>query len=484
MPEEIRSDRLRKLKQYRMAAGTAYPERVKVALPLGEFLRRFTALECEERPISVLGRLGSIRNQGGVLFTDIRDEHDRLQLVFMKRTTKQFALLQDTLDSGDFLEATGLPGKTKRGEKSLFVRRARIIAKSIRPIPADWYGIEDIETRLRKRYLDFLAHPETRELFVKKCAFWDTVRASLKEAGFLEVETPTLELTPGGAEALPFITHHNALDTDFYLRISLELPLKKLLVGGFLKVFEIGRIFRNEGIDREHLQDYTQMECYASYQNYEDMMRFTRQMYRKIVKTLFGTLKITVGKETVDWGKPWPRADYYTVFQKETGLDLATVTVADLMRKAKTLELNLPSCLEKGRLIDLVYKKAVRPKLRAPCFLVDPPIEVEPLAKRLVRDPQRVARFQIMALGTELGKGFSELNDPLDQRKRFEEQARLRETGDEEAQRLDEDYLEAMEYGMPPAAGFGMSERLFAVLMAKPIRETVIFPLMRQKERQ
>jgi lysyl-tRNA synthetase class 2 len=329
--------------------------------------------------------------------------------------------------------------------------------------------------------LDILTHPELKEMFKKKSRFWQTVREELRVAGFVEVETPVLEAVPGGADAEPFVTHHNALNQDFYLRISLELPLKRLLVGGFEKVFEIGRIFRNEGIDREHLQDYTQMECYWAYADYEEMMKFTEELYKKIVKSILGKPISKFGENAIDWEKKWKRVDYYEIFKSESGLDLKKVTESDLFKKAKELKLTPEKHLGRGRLIDLIYKKVVRPKLIEPSFLIDPPVDVEPLAKRREDDPTRVERFQIMAAGTELGKGFSELNDPLDQRKRFEEQMALREKGDKEAQRLDEDFLEALEYGMPPAAGFGMSERFFAVLMDRPVREQQIFPLMKSR---
>ncbi|MEK7464533.1 MAG: amino acid--tRNA ligase-related protein, partial [Patescibacteria group bacterium] len=354
-----------------------------------------------------------------------------------------------------------------------------MISKSMRPWPSTWFGIEDVEKKLRERYLDLLLNDEVRDLFIKKSRFWDVVRSSLVKEDFLETETPVLESLPGGAEAEPFKTHHNALNTDFYLRISLELPLKKLLVGGYEKVFEIGRIFRNEGIDKEHLQDYTQMECYWAYADYKDMMALTQKIYKKAVKEIFGELKTKSGEHVIDWDTKWPLVDYYEVFKKETGIDLKNATKEELHKKAHELNLDPESFLGRGRLIDLIYKKSVRPKLIQPCFLVDPPVDIEPLAKRTEYDSNRVERFQIVAAGTELGKGFSELNDPIDQRKRFEEQTKLKEAGDREAQNLDEDFLQALECGMPPAAGFGMSERFFSVLMDKPVRECVIFPLMK-----
>jgi lysyl-tRNA synthetase class 2 len=313
--------------------------------------------------------------------------------------------------------------------------------------------------------------------------FWETFRNALKKEGFLEVELPVMENLPGGAEAEPFKTHHNALDTDFYLRISLELPLKKLLVGGFDKVFEIGRVFRNEGIDREHLQDYTALEFYWAYRDYNDVMALTEKMYKEVVQKTCGSMVTVRDGREIDWSKKWEKVDYVAVFKKENqGLDPVSAERDELFARAKDLGLAPEKNAGRGRLIDLIFKKTVRSKLIEPCFLVDPPVVIEPLAKRKPENPDVVERFQIVAGGTELGKGFSELNDPLDQRARFEEQMKLREAGDAEAQHLDEDFIEALEYGMPPAGGFGVSERLFAVLMDRPIRETIFFPLMRPKK--
>lgn len=484
MLSDIMRDRMKKLARYEEEA-PAYPIETKRTMRIGAFLDAFPSLARSKRRIVVAGRLRSLRDQGKIVFADLRDESGTAQLVLNAKEMKGFSLAQETFDTGDFVEAEGVPFVTKRGEKSVLVRRARLLAKAIRSVPSSWYGIEDPDVRLRKRYLDLVLDDDAKDLFRKKAVFWETIRAFLKEAGYLEVEMPVLEAVPGGAEAEPFVTHHNALDEDFYLRISLELPLKKMLVGGFEKVFEIGRIFRNEGIDREHLQDYTQMECYAAYEDYRDMMRFVERMYKKAIKAVFGTLALADAAGTkIRWGGKWPAVDYYAVFKKETGIDLATATDAALVAKARALKLDLgASSPGRGRCIDLIYKKTVRPKLVQPCFLVDPPVEIEPLAKRSSKDPKRVERFQVVAYGTELGKGFSELNDPRDQRARFEEQMRLREKGDKEAQMLDEDFLEALEYGMPPASGFGMSERLFSVLMGKPMRETVVFPPMKKSNR-
>ncbi len=478
MIEDLIRDRRRKCDAYEKSA-PAFPARVKRTKTIGDFLADFDPKSGKKT--SVVGRLYAWRDQGKLIFSDLRDGYGKIQIVLNERETKGFVLAKENVDIGDFLEAEGTPFLTKRGEKSILAKSVRIVAKSLRPIPSSWYGVEDPDIRLRKRYLDFLINEETKEIFRKKEIFWSSVRSFLKSEGFLEVEMPVLEPVPGGAEAEPFVTHHNALDQDFYLRISLELPLKKMLVGGFESVFEIGRIFRNEGISREHLQDYTQMECYRSYWDYREMMKFVESMYKNVIKKTFGSsVRAWEGKK-VDWGKKWKTVDYYEVFKKEAGIDLSRASDAELLKKAKSVGASVRAGMGRGRVIDLIYKKTVRPKLIDPCFLINPPVEVEPLAKRLEGDPSRVERFQVLAYGTELGKGFSELNDPRDQRSRFEEQMKLRAAGDEEAQRLDEDFLEALEYGMPPAAGFGMSERLFAVLLEKPVRETVIFPLMRRE---
>ncbi len=482
MLEDIIGERKQKLARWSSVADP-YPPRVKRSFPLSRALKEFVGLEKAKKKINLTGRIFGLRDQGGIIFADLRDESGHLQLVFSKKEMKNFRDMKSSLDAGDFVSVHGGLFKTKKGEKSLLVKEGSIISKSLRPIPKEWYGLEDIETRLRKRYLDSLLNPEVRDVFKKKSLFWKTVRDFLTAEGFLEVENAVLESVPGGAEAEPFVTHMNALDEDFYLRISLELPLKKMLVGGFEKVFEIGRIFRNEGIDKEHLQDYTQMEAYWAYADYNDMMALVEKLYKKTIKNVCGSMKTKKDGVMIDWSKKWKKYEYFDLFKKYAGLDIGSVSLDDLKKKASSLKLDLGKDAGRGRLIDLIYKKTVRPNLIQPSFLVNPPVELEPLAKRIPGQPEKVERFQVMAAGTELGKGFSELNDPTDQRKRFEEQSSLREKGDKEAQMMNEDFVEALEYGMPPAGGFGMSERFFSVLMDKPIRETVYFPLMRKNDK-
>ncbi len=434
--------------------------------------------------VQTAGRITSIRSHGGSTFMDLMDQSGKIQLFFSKDklSTTNNELLT-LLDIGDFIEVSGEVNKTKAGQITIFATSFNLLTKSIRSIPQTFYGLKDTETKLRKRYLDLIANPEVQELFIKKTKFWSAVRQFLLDQDFLEVETPALEPIPGGADATPFTTHHNALDTDFYLRISLELYQKRLLVGGFEKTFEIGKIFRNEGIDAEHLQDYLQMEFYWAYADYEDLISFVEKYYRFIVKETLGVTKSISDSQTIDWQKDWQKVDYFDSFKTETGIDLAkNPSVDELFKMAEKIGAKPAKKLGEGRLIDMIYKKTVRPKLIQPTLLVNHPLIVSPLAKKLERDPQKVQRVQVLAAGTEIGNGWSELNNPIDQRERFEEQQKLRKQGDTEAQMYDRDFVEALEYGMPPAAGFGFSQRFFAVLVDKPIRETVFFPTLRPEK--
>ena len=480
--EELRKVRIQKLEQLKQAGIDPYPVRSNRTHTVQDAVENFDSLSETKTQVILDGRIRSIRTHGKLTFGNLEDQSGSIQFLLRadalgEESFKQFELM----DMGDFLEIAGNLTLSKTGEKTLEVSSYRLLAKSLRPLPMEHFGLKDLETRLRKRYLDLAINRETRDLFVKKSVFWKTIRQFLEAKGFMEVEMNVLEQVPGGAEAEPFVTHHNALDRDFYLRISLELPLKKLIVGGFERVFEIGRIFRNEGISTEHLQDYMQMEFYWAYAEYEELMDMTRELYQAIVQNVTGGLKTVYDNKEIDWSGEWPKVRYFDVFKEKTGLDLNSVSDDELRDYAKSEKIKIEKNQGRGRLIDLIYKKKVRPSLVKPCFLINPPVEIEPLAKKDPNNPKEVQRMQILAGGTELGKGFTELNDPLDQRERFEQQMKLREKGDKEAQMLDEDYVEAMEYGMPPTAGFGLSERLFAVIMDKSVRETVIFPPMKEE---
>lgn len=433
--------------------------------------------------VTVAGRLMTLRPHGALWFATLQDQSGQIQLAaIMQSIDKKFWQLLQILDRGDIIGVEGVVVKTKRGEPTVLLRSVTPLVKSLAILPEKWHGLKDIEQRLRKRYVDLMMDAEVRQLFIKKSNFWRAVRTYLSQAGFLEVDTPALEEVAGGADANPFITHHDALDRDFYLRISLELPLKRLLVGGFEKVFEIGKVFRNEGIDTEHLQDYDMCEFYWAYADYNDLMDFVEKMYQYLVSAVSGGLITTHGEQTIDWSGHWPRRDYFDLIKELSGEDLAGVTdVAQLRKLLDKHKIKYEAAMGAGRLIDLFWKKMARPKVKGPLFIINHPLEVSPLAKRHRDLPGRVERMQVIAAGSELGNGFSELNDPADQRARFEEQMKLRRAGDSEAMMLDEDFITALEYGMPPAAGFGFSERLFSFIVDKPIRETVLFPPMRSK---
>jgi len=336
---------------------------------------------------------------------------------------------------------------------------------------------------LRKRYLDIIFNPEVKEMIQKRTVFWASMREFLIEKGFLEVETPVLETSPGGADARPFKTHHNALDMDVYLRISMgELWQKELMVAGFEKTFEIGRQFRNEGMDSEHLQDYTQMEFYWAYTDYEQGMKLVEEMYKYVAKKTFGTLKFKIRGFDIDLGKKWEKYDYQSTIAKYAGINIAEVSLSEMEKALGKLKIDYDKKgFNRARAMDSLWKYC-RKKIGGPGFLINTPVEISPLAKRNEKNPETSQRFQIILAGSENGNGYSELNDPIDQAERFAEQQKLRDKGDQEAQMYDKDFVEALEHGMPPTCGFGLSERLFAFLMDKPMRDCQIFPLMKPKQ--
>jgi lysyl-tRNA synthetase class 2 len=480
MREDILQTKLEKLKNIREFGMEAYPEKTERDMTNAEALERFDKLTASE--ITLVGRVRSFRPMGGSTFAHIEDETGKIQLFLNKNNIDEakYKLFAKNVELGDFVQATGKLFKTKQEEKTLEVHDWTMLSKNMRPIPTEHFGIKDEEELLRRRYLDLLANPETRELFRKKNLFWQTVRQSLLNEKFLEVQTPVFEHTPGGADAEPFVTHHNALDQDFYMRISLELPLKRLLVGGYERVFEIGRVFRNEGMDRDHLQEFDHMEFYWAYSDMEKGMKFAEKMYKEIALNVLGGYVHEYEGAKINWETKFPIVDYFTEFEKETGINLSQeITLEELKKKADELKIKYEPGYSKGRMIDTIYKKTVRQKLIQPCFLVGHPLEISPLAKTDPKDPMKVLRFQVVAGKSELCNAFGELNDPIDQKNRFLKQMEMREAGDVEAQMMDEDFVEALEIGMPPAFGFGMSERVFSFLMNRSIRETVIFPPMK-----
>lgn len=476
--DDIREERVKKLAILREQGIDPYPAEVNRTHDNASFLGEYEKLLTSGERVTLAGRVMSLRDQGGIVFLDLFDGSERVQAIVKKDDIGEqlFTLFMETVTVSDFLELSGVAFTTKRGMHSLFAHSFRMLAKSLRQVPDQWFGIKDEDERYRKRYLDMLLSPPSADLVRKRSVFWNSVRTFMLDRGFLEVETPILETKTGGAEARPFSTHHNALDIDVYLRISHELWHKKLMVAGIPKVFEIGRVFRNEGMSNEHAQDYTHFEFYEAYADARTGIPMLIDLYRSVARTTFGTLTFTIGEHTVSLGDEWERLDYSAVMQERYGFDPRTVTL-ETVRQHLSAEGIEPS-VDLGRGVDLLWKK-VRKTIAGPAILNGIPVYLEPLAKRTHTDSLVVDRFQILLGGSEVGKAFNELNDPIDQRERFEAQQALRDAGDPEAQMADLEYVEAMEYGMPPMFGFGVSERLFSFLAGKSIRECQLFPLMR-----
>jgi lysyl-tRNA synthetase, class II len=480
-----RQDRIRKLENLKNLGINPYPAKSKRTHTIKEVFDNFKELEKKTKNIYITGRLRSMRGHGNLTFANLEDGSEKIQLAISKKEigTDQYKLFVKNLDVGDFIQVKGFAFVTHKGEQSINAKEFKILTKTLMPLPDKWAGIQNVEEKLRKRYLDILMNPEIKEMFIKRSIFWNSIREFLITEDFLEVETPVLETTTGGADARPFTTHHNALDIDVYLRISMgELWQKRLMVAGYNKTFEIGRQFRNEGMDAEHLQDYTQMEFYWAYADYEDGMKIVEKMYKHVAKKTFGTLKFKIGEFDVDLGKKWERYDYRETVKKFTGIDILDTNIKEIEAKLKELKIDYD---KKGfnitRAIDNLWKYC-RKKIAGPGFLVGVPTNVSPLAKKMDDNEKITQRFQPIIAGSELGNGYSELNDPLDQAERFEGQQKLREAGDDEAQMFDHEFVEALEHGMPPTCGFGLSERVFSFLMNKPGRECQIFPLMKPRD--
>jgi len=383
---------------------------------------------------------------------------------------------------GDFIQVRGEIVKTKTGEVSVLVKTIKLLTKSLRPLPEKWVGIKDPETAFRKRYLDLLMSPEKKERFERKARFWEANRKFMKDHGFIEVETPVLETTVGGADARPFVTHMNALDQDFFLRISTELYEKRLLAGGFEKIYTLGPNFRNEGMDDEHLPEFYQLEWYWAYADYHDGMKFVKKMYRYVVREVYGRTKFTSRGMTYDLADEWEEIDYAKVIKEKLGVDIFSSTDGAMLKVVKAKGLKLAGDINRARLIDNLWK-LVRKEIAGPAFLTNEPKFMSPLAKSKPENPEVTERFHVIIAGSEIGNGYSELNNPVDQRARLTEQQKAREEGDEEAQMMDGDFVEMLEYGMPPTCGWGHSERLFWFLEDISGREGTLFPPMRRENK-
>ncbi len=424
-----------------------------------------------------------MRQHGGLIFSNIEDGTGKIQILFKKDRVgeKSFQFFLDNFDIGDFIETRGILFKTQKGEKTLEAAGYKILAKSLSPLPEKWHGIQDIEERFRKRYLDLIFNKEVKDKFKLRSKIIKEIRNFLEKEGFLEVETPILQPLYGGAKAKPFKTHLNALDIDMYLRISPELYLKRLLVAGFEKVYEIGKCFRNEGLDKSHNPDFTMLEFYWAYSDYKDLIKLTEKLFTDLLKNIFGKTKIKYESKEINFKTPWPRIEFSQLLKKYTKIDLDEINLEALKKEAQKMGIEPKG--DKAEIADEIYKKFCREKIWQPTFVIHHPLGAFPLAKEIEKNPGKTANFQLIAAGLELINAFSELNDPWEQRKRFEEQERIRKEGYDEAQRLDEDFIEALEHGMPPAAGFGMGiDRLVALLTdSHSLREIILFPTMRPK---
>ena len=450
----------------------------------------------DARRVSVAGRVMTRRIMGKASFFTLQDSQGSIQ-VYIRRddvgVTEYNKVFKKMVDIGDFVGIKGFVFKTGTGETTIRAEEFEFLGKTIRPIPTPkeveneqgetvtYDAFTDKEQRYRQRYVDMVVNPEVRETFRKRTRLVQTMRNFMNERGYLEVETPILQPIYGGAAAKPFVTHHNALDMDLYLRIANELYLKRLIVGGFDGVYEFSKDFRNEGLSRFHNPEFTQVELYVAYKDYNWMMDFMEEMIEKVAIELHGSTKVTVGENEIDFKRPWPRIPMYEAIKKETGHDLSGKTTDEIRKIAKELHIDVDKSMGKGKLIDEIFGETVEPNLIQPTFITDYPIEMSPLAKKHRTKEGLVERFEAVCNSKEIANAFTELNDPVDQRERFEEQARLRAEGDDEAMTVDEDFLRAIEYGMPPTAGIGIGIDRLAMIMTNSdsIRDVLFFPQMR-----
>ena len=480
--ETVRCEKLEALKNYM----NPYPDRYPVNITLKEL----TNVSEGTSDVCTAGRITSIRRMGKLAFCKISDIEGAIQIALKKDILgeESYHIFQRYIDIGDFIGVKGEIFITNTGEKTIRVTEMTFLGKSLRPLPEKYHGVTNKDICYRQRYLDLIMNDETRQRFLLRSKFVKAVRNYLDDTGYIEIETPVLINHPSGALAKPFLSHHNALDMDVYLRIAPETYLKRAIVGGYTRVYEFARCFRNEGMDASHLQDFTMLECYCAYYNYEDNMQFTKKLLVAVIKELFGTLKVNLSGKEIDFGGDWPIVSFREIILKDTGIDINTCsTERDLMNliQEKGIDLSIPQSeidlLGIGKLIDLLYKQECRPKIIQPTFLTEHPLSISPLARSNDNNHQITDRFQLLINGAEIINAYSELVDPVEQYDRLAKQAELNSKGDSEAMVMDTDYVEAMEYGMPPISGWGLGvDRIVQILgNADNIRDTVLFPLMR-----
>ena len=484
--KDYRDERLRKLDELKVLGINPYPAETTRTHKAADIIERFAQLEGQTATLA--GRITGIRKFGKLAFVVVKDFSGSLQLFFHEGDVEGLDVTQNQLgmehlsllDTGDFVEATGEVMKSKTGEISLGVKKLRLLTKSLRPMPSTQEGFTNKEERMRRRYIDMNVNQDVRDRFVRRSKFWQATRDFLNQHDFIEVNVPVLEHTTGGADANPFVTHMDALDQDFYLRISHELPLKRLLGAGFEKVYDIGPRFRNENYSDEHLPEHVAMEFYWAYADWKMGIVFMEELMKHVLQTTFGTLQFKLGKFDVDLSKEWERWDYAETIQKRYGIDIYECSLEEVQKALKDNNLEVEKADNKARGIDKLWKN-IRKDVTGPIWLINTPLFISPLAKTNLDDPRTTQRFQPVIAGSELGNNFSELNDPIDQLNRFKEQQGMREAGDEEAMMLDIDFVEMLEYGMPPACGFSYSERLFWIFEGVTAREGVPFPQLRSE---
>ncbi|MDI3547972.1 MAG: lysyl-tRNA synthetase, class [Halanaerobiales bacterium] len=481
---DLMLQRREKLEQLIQKGIKPYGKKYEVTHHAVEIENNFEQLEGKE--VSLAGRIMAIRTHGKACFADLMDMTGKIQLYvkFDEVGEENYNLFND-FDIGDIIGVTGEVFKTRRGQISVKVSSFRFLAKSLRPLPEKWHGLKDKELRYRQRYLDLIVNPEVKETFILRSKIIREIRNYLVKRGFLEVETPMMHPIPGGTSARPFITHHNTLDMDLYMRIAPELYLKRLIVGGFEKVFEINRNFRNEGMSYKHNPEFTMMELYQAQADYHDMMDLTEDMISTVARKVLGTTKITYQGEEIDLTPPWKRMTMVDAVKEYTGIDFNEIKTAEEARNAATrIGIEVEAGVGKGKILNEIFEERVEEKLIQPTFIMDYPIEISPLAMKIDGNPDFTYRFEPFIYGWEIGNAFTELNDPIDQKERFEEQVKQRAQGDEEAHMMDEDYVRALEYGMPPTGGLGIGiDRLVMLLTDSPsIRDVILFPMMRPEK--
>lgn len=484
--EEIIALRKEKLERLRERGIDPYPHRTEHTHTAQQALDLLGDAAEAKDTVSVAGRITAMRNMGKASFLDIRDSTNRIQVYLKKESVgaEAYDLLKD-IDIGDFLGVTGTLFRTKTNEPTVEAQTFSLLAKSLRAPPEKWHGVQDVEVRYRQRYLDLMANEEVRENFLVRSRAISAIRRFLDSRGYVEVETPILQATAGGAAARPFITHHNALDRDFYLRIAIELYLKRLVVGGFDKVYELGRIFRNEGVSTKYNPEFTMLETYEAYADYNAVMEMVEEMVSSVALEVLGTTKVQNGDDVIDLKPPWPRVTMRDAIRDRCGVDFEEHLDAKSIREAAVgTGVRCEGFWGRGKIIDELMTVHVEPHLVQPTFLIDYPIELSPLAKRKPDNPRIVERFEFFIAGRECGNAYTELNDPIDQRQRMVEQARLQAAGDEETEIADEDFLVALEHGMPPTGGLGIGiDRLIMALTGNSsIREVILFPALREKD--